>query len=63
MSVELFKVKIYLKPRKVLKIFESDSKTQGHGKLEKVTEKVMECEELKRVRTLMWYINKSKQAF
>ena len=32
-SVELFKVKKYLNTRIVLKIFESDSVTLGHGKI------------------------------
>ena len=41
-SVELFKVKKYLKTRIVLKIFESDSVTLGHRKLEKIMEKFME---------------------
>ena len=53
MSIELFKVKKYPKTRNVLNIFERDSKTQGHGKREKVMEKVMEFEELKGVRTLL----------
>ena len=41
-SVELFKVKKCAKTSHVLKIYEnSDRETQGHGKLEKVREKVM----------------------
>ena len=42
MSIELFKVKKYPKTRNVLNIFERVSKTQGHGKREKVMEKVLE---------------------
>ena len=41
-SVELFKVKKYPETWNVLNIFERDSKTQGHGKREKVMEKVMQ---------------------
>ena len=39
-SVELFKIEKYPKSRKVFKIFETDSKAEGLGKLEKVMEKV-----------------------
>ena len=42
-----------LKQRTVSKICENDSKTEGRGKQEKIKEKVMEFEELKRVRTLL----------
>jgi len=38
----------------ILAIFESGSKTLGHGKLKKVMEEVMEFEKLKRVRSLTW---------
>ena len=50
-SVELFKVEKYPKSRKVFKIFETDSKAEGIGKLEKVMEKVMELGELKGLST------------
>ena len=52
-SVELFKVKKYPQRRKILvKIFVSELNLKGLGKLEKVLEKVMKFEQLKRVRTL-----------
>ena len=37
LSVELFKVKKYLKTRKILKTLESDNKTSDLGKLQKVS--------------------------
>ena len=42
MSVELLKVKTCAKTRKGLKIFETDSETEGRGKLEKFMEIVVE---------------------
>ena len=39
------------KARIVFKVFESDSYTEGHWKLEKVMEKLMEFEEIKRAGT------------
>ena len=51
-SVELFKVQKYPKTRKVLKILKVTAKPKVSENLKKVMEKVMESEELKRVRTL-----------
>ena len=45
------------KTRIVFKVFESDSYTESHWKLEKVMEKVMEFEEMKRVRTLYLFFS------
>ena len=53
-SVELGEENKNQKTRIVLKLFGSDSLTLGHKKLGKFVEKVMEFEEFKRVRTLLW---------
>jgi len=42
----------YPKTRMILTIFKSGSQTLGHGRLEKIMEKVMRFEKLKRIRTL-----------
>ena len=46
-SVELFKVKKYPKSRKVFKIFETDSKAEGLGKLERSWKKSWNLENSK----------------